>query len=307
LPNKVLAENLNVSANSQISNSEENVNTVFTEDNANLSQKIDEIKSPYQTKPRRRVINFPDDCQRSVAEGSKNWKLVSACAEALESIKSKVRKVAENNDCSHPFNEVISYLVKKDDVRRIDAIAQKLGTTVDNILENSDITDPNNLQEGQLLQYVEIHYLYEQESTFYSLSANKYLVELRCWNAAYNLSNIYLMYDESELPAKVNILEFPSLDFEYPDDENPDIPKAVKEVSVKAVGGRHFNPKTKELIVFVKSRGMGDAGKYARYSFPNDNPKLEEFRAKFAWTGRGYDTNDIIKNPPKTWKRYYPK
>lgn len=139
---------------------------------------------------------------------------------------------------------------------------------------------------------------------FYSLSPNKYLVEVLCSAAAYNVSNVYLLYDESTLPARAVVLEFPSLEFTY--DEDSDAAKTIEKVSVKTVGGRFFNPKTKELIVFVKARGIGDAGRYARYSFPNGQPKLEEFRAKFAWTGRGYGTDEILKSAPKTWKLYYP-
>ena len=113
------------------------------------------------------------------------------------------------------------------------------------------------------------------------------------------------MYDESAIPAKAEILEFPSFEFTY--DEDYDVAKSVEKVNVTVLGGRWFNLKTKELIVFVKARGIGDAGRYARYSFPNGKPKLEEFRAKFKWEGRGYQAGDVIKNPPKTWKRYYPK
>jgi len=139
---------------------------------------------------------------------------------------------------------------------------------------------------------------------FFPLSANKYLVEIVCSEAAYNVSNVYLLYDESRLAARARVLEFPSLEFDY--DEDTNTAKTIKNVAVKTLGGRWFNRKTRELIVFVKARGLGDAGRYARYSFPNGAPRLEEFRAKFSWTGRGYNVNDVIKSAPQTWKRYYP-
>jgi hypothetical protein len=139
---------------------------------------------------------------------------------------------------------------------------------------------------------------------FYSLSPNKYLVEVLCDTAAYNISNAYLLYDESSLPSKAVVLEFDSFEFTY--DEDSDVAKTVKKLTVRTVGGRWFNPKTKELVVFIKARGIGDAGRYARYSFPNGKPKLEEFRAKFKWEGRSYQVDDVVKSAPKTWKKYYP-
>lgn len=142
-------------------------------------------------------------------------------------------------------------------------------------------------------------------AAFYPLSSNKYLVKILCQAGAYNQSNSYLLFDESALPAKAEVLEFPS--FEITHDEDSEVAKSVDEVTVKTVGGVYFNAKTKQLIVFVKAHGIGDAGHYARYSFPNGKPKLEELRAKFKWDGRGYTTDEILQNPPKTWKKYYPK
>jgi hypothetical protein len=56
----------------------------------------------------------------------------------------------------------------------------------------------------------------------------------------------------------------------------------------------------------LKTHGIGDAGHYARYSFLDGKPKLEEYRARFDWRGREYALEDVIKSPPKTWKRYFP-
>lgn len=140
---------------------------------------------------------------------------------------------------------------------------------------------------------------------FYSLSANKYLVEIYCASGAYNVENVYLMYDESAIPARAAVLEFPSLAFEY--DEDAEEAKSVEKMSARVIGGVGFDQKTRKLIVFVKARGIGDAGHYARYSFTNDEPKLEEFRARFKWGGRAYTTDEILKRPPQTWKKYYPE
>jgi hypothetical protein len=140
---------------------------------------------------------------------------------------------------------------------------------------------------------------------FYPLAPNKYLVEVPCSVAAYNVSNVYLLYDESRLPAKAEVLEFPGFKFTY--DEDRDSVEKIENITAKTVGGRGFNLKTKELIVFEKARGIGDAGRYARYSFFGGKPKLVEYRAKFSWTGRAYSTDEILKRPPLAWKRYFPK
>ncbi|MBS1793100.1 MAG: DUF1176 domain-containing protein [Acidobacteria bacterium] len=140
---------------------------------------------------------------------------------------------------------------------------------------------------------------------FYPLARGRFLVEIVCSIAAYNVSNAYLLYDETKSPARAEVLEFPWLEFEA--DEARDTATRIENVRVKTLGGRYFNPRTKQLIVFVKARGLGDAGRYARYAFPNGRPKLLEFRAKFSWTGRGYGTDEAIRRPPAAWKIYYPE
>lgn len=138
---------------------------------------------------------------------------------------------------------------------------------------------------------------------FYPLSPNKYLVQMKCWYSAYNEANVYLFYDEGAIPASAKVLEFPTFKFDY-NSETGEVTD-VKRNTDKSIAGRYFNPKTKELIAFDILRGVGDAGRYARYSFPNDNPKLEEYRAKFKMDGNGTG-DEIIESPPKNWKRYYP-
>lgn len=221
-----------------------------------LTAHVDEkTKSPFQKNARRKVINFPEDCQYAAVGSTKNRQAVSACAAALEEVAPQLRRIALDEKCDTKFEDVLS-------------------------------TD------------------YACKINFYPFSVNKYLVELRCLTGAYNEINAYLMYDESKLPATIQILKFPSLNFDY--DEDAERAKKVEQVTVETVGGRYFNPRTKQLIVFIKAHGIGDAGRYARYSFPNDQPKLEEYRARFKWSGREYQLADVIKSPPQTWKRYYP-
>lgn len=288
--------------------------------NSNTDKEIlEEIKSRYQTKPRRKQINFPFDCAFGyISSDDKNWKEKTACAKALESITTDLQTIAKENNCSKPMSaenlnryEVIdgdkisTYKIKNSTETDIAYIEKKLNTVIKNIATNSNLEYPIKLKAGQVIKYQKAHYEYNFNPVFYSFSINKYLVELPCWTAAYNLSNVYLLYDESELPAKITVLDFPNLSFTF--DENKDEPKNIENVNVKTVGGRWFNPKTKELIVFVKGRGIGDFGQYARYSFLKDKPTLKEFKAKFIEGGKGYEIDEILKQSPKNWKQFYPK
>ncbi len=260
-------ENANRGSDNPNTNEASIANTNLVENNS--SDETDKsIELPYQKKARRKSIKFPDDCERAVVEGSKNWKVRRACGIALYNIQPDLPKA----DCAYDLIE----------------------------------RDINSRLEG----YSSIK--------FYSLATNKYLVEVLCRTAAYNIDNVYLLYDESSIPAKARVLEFPWI---KPDDDifkefsdlNPPtddyIAKHIKPESVKIIGGRYFDTKTGKLIVFDKGRGIGDFGQYARYSFVDGKAKLEELRAKYYYEkdSRSYQLNDVIKHPPKNWKRYYPK
>lgn len=225
---------------------------------------VDDPKSPTQTRPRRRAIGFPEGCDFYTIDQSRA--LERACAAALDDVLKDLPK----KSCGYD-----SFLVR--------------GGASDGSGYRYFIEYATDFHPGAV--------------KFYSLDSNKYLVEVYCSSGAYNVENAYLFYDESALPAKARVLEFPSLEFSY--DENSDRAESIKKVTAQTVGGRHFNDQTKELIVFVKTNGTGSAGSYARYSFPNGAPKLLEYRAKFKPEGREYQTEEIIKNPP-AWKRYHP-
>jgi hypothetical protein len=255
--NHVSNENLNNEQNANNSNPKE----IDSPDEKELSKA--EIQSPYQPKPRRKKINFPEDCEYKIGD---KFKLETACASAINSVIPDL----PSNPCVY-----------------------------DQYIRNTKVSDGSAFLSLENFSVKEAFPI-----KFYSLSSNKYLVQIYCESGAYNIKNAYLLYDESAIPAKAEVLEFPS--FEITHDEDSDIAKTVEKVMVKTIGGVGFNLKTKQLIVFVKTRGIGDSGHYARYSFPNGKPKLEEFRAKFKWAGRGYQTDEILKNPPQTWKRYFP-
>lgn len=151
-----------------------------------------------------------------------------------------------------------------------------------------------------LIQFSEI---YGSAVEFYRLSAGKHLVQVRCSAGAYNVANFYLLYDETDAAPQTRILEFPTL--EFPARDSNETPRMTAK---KIIGGRSFNPKTKELIVFVKGRGIGDFGEYARYAFARDGtPRLKEFRAQIEENGVAYGTDRVLRRSPKKWRRYYPR
>ena len=111
---------------------------------------------------------------------------------------------------------------------------------------------------------------------FYRLSAGKYLVQVRCSASGYNVVNLYLLFDETQILPKARILKFATLEFSA---QNPNEKPA--KMSEEIIGVRRFNRQTKDLIVFIKERGLGDFGESARYAFPNGKLRLKEFRARF--------------------------
>ena len=117
---------------------------------------------------------------------------------------------------------------------------------------------------------------------FYRLSAGKYLVQVRYNPSGYNVANLYLLFDETRILPKARILKFPTLEFSA---RNPNEKPA--KMSEEIIGGRRFNRQTKDLIVFIKGRGLGDFGESARYAFPNGKPRLKEFRARLEEGGVG--------------------
>ena len=282
-------------------------------------------KLPYQKKARRKQINYPDDCQNLIGTGDE-YVLQISCRETLKNLTSTLPK----EGCSyepfqpelHRFREeikgdlgILSYTVQETDTDGIEALAERLGTVPDNIIRNSKLQKPIKLTAGQELKYEKAelqeyvtNWLEENSHIkFYPLSPNKYLLEIRCWAGAYNLSNVYLLYDESAIPAKTKVLEFPDFNFSFnEDDKENEYPVSVKKTMVKSVSGVEFNSKTKELIALDRKTGIGYAGHYARYSFPNGKPKLEEYRAKFKEDGNGLG-DDWQRDVKKNWKRYFPK
>ena len=278
--------------------------------------------SSYQTKARRKKIDFPDDCRSSISANEENRQLQITCANALNAVLLKL----PDADCEYASlqrdggkldlviddDRMLTYTIQETDINDFDGLVKRLETTRNSIISGNKFYNQGKLSPGQEIKYQKSHleksandWFEGYDIDFYSMLPNKYLVKVRCNLGAYNESNVYLFYDESAIPAKVEVLEFPTL--EITRDEDSDVARKVEKVTTEIVKGRYFNQKTKELVCFYKAHGIGDAGDYARYSFPNGKPKLKEYRARFVWSGREYTPDEVFKNSPKTWKRYYPK
>lgn len=312
-----LNEQEKISKSDEISNSS---------NQSNENSLVNEVtRSPYQKKPRRKKINFPDDCGTSVVVGTKDWLLRKTCGDTLNNILpdlpndgcnyESVRKDGGNFFMVVDNEQMQTYRVQENiNFNDLEKLAQTLNTTKDNIIINNKFGNGGKLSAGQEIKYQKSHleksssaWFADYDLNFYSLQSNKYLVKVKCWASAYNVSNVYLLYDESAIPAKTKVLEFPDLDFAFNEnDKQGEYPVSVKKVFVKSVPGIEFNSRTKELVTLDRRTGIGYAGHYARYSFPNGKPKLEEYRAKFKEDGNGL-SDDWQRDVKKNWKRYFPK
>jgi Protein of unknown function (DUF1176) len=134
---------------------------------------------------------------------------------------------------------------------------------------------------------------------FHLLSQGRYLVEISCFHAPYNLGNVYVVYDETLSHPRAQLLKFPT--YRFTEDGG-----LIKETTY-VVGGRVFNNRKNELVAFVKYRGIGDCGTFARYVFPASEPVLREFRAKLDCDGKlPYQITSQDPQSPKGWTVYYP-
>ena len=189
-PNKPFPKNTAIEQNNKVNGD----NNFIPEDSP--QQSYSELhKSPYQAKPRRKQIKYPGDC-----EAKADYVLETVCRETLENIISKLPKEGCTYEAFQPelhrFREevkgylgVLTYTVQESDTDGIEGVAKKLGTLPANIIRNSNLKNPVNLTVGQELKYEKAelkeyvtNWLDENSYIeFYPLSANKYLLEIRCW------------------------------------------------------------------------------------------------------------------------------
>lgn len=136
---------------------------------------------------------------------------------------------------------------------------------------------------------------YRLRPVFHSLARGRFLLEVPCRSAAYNATSIFFAYDKSRLPASVEPILFPQAD-------------GAMEAEI---GSRGVDARRGLIVEYSKTRGMGDAGYYARYSIDPATFKVTLLEAikkddvdgkdLFRWTGR-FDA----KPRGKTWTRIFP-
>lgn len=127
--------------------------------------------------------------------------------------------------------------------------------------------------------------------TFWPIGPKQFLVEVQCFLAAYQPTNMYAWYDGGTEPARAKFLAFTV----YTSDGK----KIVQEQVMELAGLSDFDAEQKELSFTTKSRGLGDCGSFAKYGIQNGTATLKEFRAKFHCDGRWQE--------PKTYERLFPR
>jgi len=138
----------------------------------------------------------------------------------------------------------------------------------------------------------------KSEIRFMPLGGGRFLVEIRCFAAAYNVEFIYAIYDERRRPVHAEFLWFRAYRMQ---DGRP-----VDEFT-PYVYARSFNAKTRELVALAKYRGMGDCGEFSRYILRGDTFVLTEFRAKTECDGKGiFQPRKGLAQPSPRWRRYFP-
>ena len=122
---------------------------------------------------------------------------------------------------------------------------------------------------------------YEDESRDYQL------VRVPCWLAAYNQGDAYVLVD-SYGEASLVSFAVPKYQVTYADEEMNEKVKSIKITGYSArttVGLSHFDPETKEISEFLKSRGLGDASTSAVWQFRNGTFNLLSYSVDASYDG----------------------
>jgi hypothetical protein len=95
------------------------------------------------------------------------------------------------------------------------------------------------------------------------LGDGRTLYSVQCDLAAYQATYVIMLQEKPEGPG--TLLRFPLYD--------RDGTKIVRSEDTFLAGALDFAPRTGELTVLTKARGIGDCGSYVRYAFPATGPK----------------------------------
>lgn len=128
---------------------------------------------------------------------------------------------------------------------------------------------------------------------FYQLGNRQYLVHITCYGGAYQPGFVLALYDEAKKKSRLLRLKH------Y---ERATNGRITTYRDAEIAGFDTFNPKTKQLTVFSKSRGPGDCGSQVIYRFANGNLFVKEARAQACYEDARAPVTDperwpLIKNP----------
>lgn len=119
-------------------------------------------------------------------------------------------------------------------------------------------------------------------SSVYPLVQNKYLIQFICFLGAYQGTYHYILAEGDNL----KILNFALIE------------NKKRTVTNTIVGLPTFNPKTKNITVFNRYRGLGDCGSWAKYDWRGNQFQLLEYREKKKCDGKYIE--------PEKYPKVYP-
>lgn len=117
---------------------------------------------------------------------------------------------------------------------------------------------------------------------FYKLGGETRLAEVACASGAYQGSQQYYLFSESDRSQPVKQLQLPTYEATGADGKH-----LVGKEETEITGLPEFNNSAKTLTILDRYRGIGDCGSYATYVFDGDRVLLKEFRAKLDCDGQG--------------------
>lgn len=118
---------------------------------------------------------------------------------------------------------------------------------------------------------------------FWRINSSEYLVQVQCFLAAYQPSQMYLYYKENP-PISAKVLSFTTYDRKQT--------KIFAKQLTELAGFSNFNDQTKELSIETKYRNNGDCGSLSIYRIVAGEAKLKEYRAKFECDGEVISAKD---------------
>ncbi|WP_201324518.1 DUF1176 domain-containing protein [Pseudanabaena sp. lw0831] len=125
-------------------------------------------------------------------------------------------------------------------------------------------------------------------SKAFQITDKKYLVQIKCFLAAYQGNFEYVLWIDEAPKPRVVPLEFDSF-------QEPKTGEKPQRVTYRSIAGLpRFNVRSQTMTNFTKFRGVGDCGSSALYKLEGDRMVLQEYRAKYACDGNYVQDFPII-------------